>query len=224
MSDIITYSEAEKRFTLRLSDSLYIIDLFDGKFPVQRYYGPLTDTLPEVRYIYRAFSPYPPEYGPSFSFDCILSEYPTYDNGDMRHEAMRIKGADGSSVTEFVYTGHEITAGREPIPGLPYARPDADTETLSLYMEDPVTKCVLTLRYVVFPQENVIARSFTLRNASADSVVLENGASLCLDIPRADLDITYLPGTYGSERFPVKTPLTQGCFMMDSAAGRPPTT
>ncbi|MCQ2429488.1 MAG: alpha-galactosidase [Clostridia bacterium] len=219
MSDTITYSASEKRFCLRTDSTLYVIDLYDGKYPLQRYYGPAVDTLPDAFHVYRAFSPYPTEYGPGFSFDTILSEYPTFGNGDMRHEAMRVKGPDGSGVTDFVFIGFKIDAGREPIPGLPYARPDADTETLEMHMEDPVTGCVLTLRYVVFPHEDVIARSYSLRNASGGSVVLENGMSLCLDIPRADFDLTYLPGTYGSERFNTKRPLSQGCFLMDSRRG-----
>lgn len=219
MSDVITYSAKQKRFLLRTDASLYVIDLYDGKYPLQRYYGPLTDTLPDAFHIYRAFSPYPPEYGPAFSFDTIMAEYPTFGNGDLRRDAMRVVGPDGSGVTDFTYIGHVIDKGRAPIPGLPFARADEDTYRLELFMEDAVTGCVLTLHYVVFPRENVISRSYTLRNGSPDAVVLDNGMSLSLDLPRADFDLTYLPGTYGSERFPAGTPLTQGCFLMESRRG-----
>ena len=64
---------------------------------------------------------------------------------------------------------------------MPFARPDADTETLELHMHDKVSGCDLYLYYTVFPESDVISR----RPAHPSLAAFVRALYICVGIPMA---------------------------------------
>ncbi len=189
-------------FVLQTEHTSYAFALYDGKYPVHLYYGGKQDcTTLTIPNRYNAFSPYYKEYGMVYSPDCAWTELPLFGNGDFRATALKLRGADGSCVTDFVYDGYEILTGRICPEGLPCADPDQNTQTLALRMLDSVTGCLLIAYYTVFADCDIITRYFRLENAGTASVKIERAMSATLNIPPVDADYVILRGAYPRERY-----------------------
>lgn len=191
------------KFILETEGTSYAFALYDGKWPVHLYYGEKTDcgelTIPQK---YNAFSPYYKEYGMVFSPDCAAMEIPFFGNGDFRTGALKLRGADGSCVTDFIYDSYEVFRGRECPQGLPCADADEDTQTLALHLKDAVSGCTLTAYYTVFAACDVITRFFRLTNGGGSPVKIEKAMSATLDIiSLEDADYVNLRGAYPRERY-----------------------
>ena len=193
-------------FILETKNTSYIFALYDGRFPVHLYYGEKTEDYGQnseqmdIPKHYRAFSPYYQKYGMVFSPDCALSECPFFGHGDFRTAALKLRGPQGNCVTHFEYEGYEINNGRAEPAGLPSARADENTQTLTVKMADPLTGCSLLLYYTVFPDKDIITRFFALINNGAQPVKIEKAMSLTLDIETGDFDYIILHGKHAKER------------------------
>lgn len=222
----IIYNAQEKRFVIETKNTAYAMKVELDRYLVHVYYGERTENIPDKSVIPdRGFSAYPSDvcltqpYGGRFSFNLRMLEFPGFDCGDYRSDAVRVKNADGNSVTIFTYVSHEIIDGRAELKGLPYASADCDTETLKITLRDNVSKCEADLYYTVFPEEDVISRYFTLRNTGEASVVLENAASISLDLPAIDYELISFYGRHGVERTMQRNPIFRGKICMESRRG-----
>lgn len=197
----IQFCEADRRFILTTDHTEYIFDIVADRYLCHRYYGGKSDRPDRLfKAGYRSFSPYPQETGEAFSFTDDLMEFGFFGGGDFRCASLRLRGAAGDSCTRFFYQDYRIFDGRKEIPGIPFARPLPGSETLAIYMHDPVTCCLLTLYYTVFPKHDLISRYFTLENQGAAPVKIEKAMSLCLDLPGHDYDLISLHGAHEAER------------------------
>ena len=81
----------------------------------------------------------------NFSLEHIRQEYPVYGTTDYRHPAIEILQKNGSRISEFVYEGYEITAGKVKLQGLPatYTESDEEAMTLRVYLKDALTGVLL---------------------------------------------------------------------------------
>ena len=157
----IRYNEEKQTFTLETKNSAYVVGIAHGKYPVHLYYGRKKREYPEYRPALKSFQPYSNESGTLFSYDATSVECPFFGSGDFRCTALRVRNADGNSVTNFFYEGFRIFDGRREIPGLPFA--EGECETLELTLRDTeVTGCVLRLYYTVFADLDVISRYASL--------------------------------------------------------------
>lgn len=121
-------------------------------------------------------------------------EFPDAGRGDLRLPGVHIAHTGGDTVSQFVYASHEVVEGKPPLEGLPATYGDADdVSTLLVFLEDKYSDIKAVLRYSVF-NCGAIVRSFTLKNASKDSVTIQR-AAIALDMPSMDLDMVY---TYGN--------------------------
>ena len=116
----------------------------------------------------------------------------------------------GSDTSCYTYKSVRRFTGRVDIDGLPYAKADEKTETLELCIEDKVSGCVIHLYYTVFPECDVISRYFTLENKGKNDVSIEKCMSLCLDIPKTDMDMISFQGGYFDERVYQRNRLIHG--------------
>ena len=205
----IKYNEAKRVFTLETANTAYVIGIVHEKYPVHLYYGKKQREYPEYRAQLKSFQPYDPVEGGVFAYDAASVECPFFGSGDFRCTALRIKNADGNSVTNFYYEGYRIVDGRVNIPGLPFA--EGDCETLELTLRDTeVTGCVLRLYYTVFADYDVITRYASVENKGKKKVVIENMMSLTVDIPGREWDLITIHGAYAWEHMVSRTPVMFG--------------
>ena len=229
MSITITHpkdSPITTQIILRTRHTTYAIGILYGKFPVHLYYGGKKRSMDlTYRSNFRSFSPFYPEHGGDYLPDTALCEFPGFGYGDFRAAAIRVRDfATGSNATEFIFKKLKKHKGRLPLPApifgdLPCAEASEDTETLEMVLSDAVTGCELRLYYTVYPSHDIIARHMTLTNKGGSPVRLEKCMSLCLDIPRGDLELISFMGEHVRERHVSRAPVGMGVKRITSRRG-----
>lgn len=206
----ISFDEKTSRFFLGTKNSAYVIGIVHGKYPVHLYYGRKRREYPVYQRRLKSFQPYSiEEGGETFSYDATSTECPFFGSGDFRCTALKLKNADGNSVTEFFYDSYSITSGRRELTGLPCAEGECDT--LELVMrDDAVTGCVLHLYYTVFEDMDVISRYAVLENRGDSPVVIQKFMSLSVDVPGREWDLITIHGAYAWEHMVSRTHLMYG--------------
>lgn len=96
----IKFEKNGMRFRLRTKNTEYDLMILHGKYPVHLYYGKKVRGL-DPQYFHRlhSFSPYKREEDEELSLDEAFLECPFFGSGDFRSTALKIKNADGNSVT-----------------------------------------------------------------------------------------------------------------------------
>ncbi len=208
----IKISRKTNEIVIKTANTMYVMEMRYGKFPVHLYYG---RSGRGVKYEYKSpvtsFSPYFEEHGYDYFPDVAPSEFSFFGYGDFRADALRLRDmSTGSDTTMFYYKSAKKLSGRVDIPGLPYADADGNTETLEITMVDAVTGCELKLYYTVFADCDVISRYFTLTNKGKNPVKIEKCMMLCLDIERDDLDMITFHGSHCFERMMTREHVAPG--------------
>lgn len=200
----IAYQPESGVFSLRTDRDLYQMKVAEGNVLLHLYYGRNFegDAAHLIRLTDRGFSgnPYEQSASRGFSLDTLPQEYAGCGVGDYRIPAVRTVSAAGSRSADLRYAGWQIEQGRPPLPGLPFAREGADTETLTVTLRDEAVGLRAELRYMVFPEHNVICRSARLINEGDAPLILEKAASLCLDFPYGTWDAIHFHGRHCMER------------------------
>jgi alpha-galactosidase len=147
--------------------------------------------------------------------DPVAIDYPTTGTGDYRIAGLEVRLADGSTVTELAYTGHRIVAGKPPIPGagtLPatYVESDDEADTLDITLADAISGLTVDLRYTIFGDRPVVARSARIRNEGVAPIRLEAAMSAVLDLPEARWELVQLSGAWAREVHVIGTRLRPG--------------
>ena len=95
----------------------------------------------------------------------------------------------GCTVSEFIYSHHEIVEGKHPGEDLPTTHgKERDVSSLKVYLKDEVNNLEVVLHYAVFHKLDAITRSFELINNGNEEVVVERAESFSVDLPRAESD------------------------------------
>jgi alpha-galactosidase len=146
--------------------------------------------------------------------------YPTRGTGDYRVPAVAAVGADGSGVVALRYRDHAIVPGKPALDGLPstYTETDAEADTLTVTLGDDVIGLEVDLRFTLFADRAILARSATLR-ATTEPLTLETAMSLVLDLPDADWTALHLAGTWAREFHVVEALLRSGRASISSVTG-----
>lgn len=147
--------------------------------------------------------------------------YPTAGTGDFRVPALVVTGADGSTALGLRYRSHRIVAGKPAHAGLPstYVEDDAEADTLEVSLGDEPSAVEVDLRFTLFRDRPVVARSATIRNGGSNPVTIECAMSLALDLPDADWVLLGLAGSWARERHVVERQLVQGRQSASSTRG-----
>ena len=219
----IQFHEETGIFSLTTENTLYQIRADASGVLLLLYYGKKTDTDMSylIRYTDRGFSGNPHELAGNrgFSLDTLPQEYAGSGVGDYRLPAVQVISPNGSRSVDLRYAGHEITAGRKPLPGLPFVRESRETETLTITLRDRVIGLEVQLKYHVFPGQDVIVRSARLVNAGDEPLLLEKAASACVDFPYGRFDVIHFHGRHCMERIPERLPLPRGMVSFGSRRG-----
>ena len=215
----IRFDKEKNIFLLTTKNTAYAFEIYGGKYLRHLYYGKKTRNIDSLPQRYFSFSPYPEDLGEKYSPDLFSSEYAFWGTGDFRTPSLRLKGADGTGVTDFTYSSYRIFRGRHDLDGIPSARADEKTRTLEITMKDSVTSSVLKLCYTVFSDSDVISRYIILTNKGKADISIEKCMSLTLDLERSDLDMVSFWGTHLHECTYERAPLTHGLRSITSRRG-----
>jgi alpha-galactosidase len=151
----------------------------------------------------------------------VALEYPVTGTGDFRIPALAATTADGSSVLQLAYAGHEIRRGKPGLDGLPatYVESEHEAATVDVLLRDDPSGLELRLRYTIFSEVAAVTRSVRVRNAGSAAIRLETVMSASLDLPDADWTLVHLSGAWARERHPVVRRLAPGNQSVSSRRG-----
>lgn len=216
----IIFNQEDKRFLLETQNTEYAFSIAYDRFLRHEYYGKKRDNaINYFKPIVKPFSVYNEGSGYDYSPTNSFLEIPFFGCGDYRCTALRIQGKNGDSCTFFEYKNYRIFKGKNKLKTIPCARSFYDTETLEITMYDKVTDCILKLYYTLFPDCDVIIRSFTVENKSDASVLIKKVMPLCLDIEGHNFDMISLYGAQANERNVQRSPLSIGSQSITSRRG-----
>ena len=170
---------------------------------------------------YRQLGPDPFEGFSNRVGEPVALAYPTAGSGDFRVPALTTAAADGSTAVSLRYRSHRIAPGKPALDGLPstYVEADSEAETLEITARDEPTGLEVDLRFTIFADRPVIARSATIRNTGTVGLDLGCAMSLALDLPDSDWLMVGLAGSWSRERHVVERPLAAGRQSASSTRG-----
>lgn len=137
--------------------------------------------------------------------------------GTNREVSVIVDNADGTNVNRFQFVSARSFKGGVELADMPHARGGAETLELTLF--DARTKLTLKQYYTVFDDCDVIAVCQRLINEGTSSVFIEKLASLQLDLPDEQWEISSFDGAWCAERHRHKTLLRSGSFSIESRNG-----
>ena len=221
----ILVNEAQKIFHLQNEYISYIMMVLPNGQLGQLYFGRKIHHRDNFDYLLegslRSHSALIPGVDRLLSLEHVKQEYPSYGSGDFRQGAVEIRQGNGSRISNLVYEGYEIQAGKPSLPGLPatYVEDPSEAETLSVFLRDPLTQVVVTMLYTIYRDRGVLTRSVKIANQGEAGVQVERAMSLCLDLPDADYEWMQFSGSWSRERFPVLRKLEIGIQAIESLRG-----
>lgn len=169
----------------------------------------------------RAFSPDLGGELRNASLDTWPQEFPSYGGGDFRAPAIEVTLANGSSVSEFRYQSHRISAGKPALDGLPatYVENNGEADTLEIELVDDTSGLQATLVYSAFGELGALARSVKLRNVGTQTLRIGRILSASVDFPSANWDLLHLSGAWARERDIERHALRPGAQGIESRRG-----
>ena len=222
----IIFDERAGTLTIHTDSTTYQMQIDPLGYLLHLYYGRRTGG--SMTYLPSRFdrgtsaSPYEKIDDRTYSLDFLPQEFPVQGTGDMRSPLLVMRDECGTFGCDLRYRRHEIRRGKYALPGLPtvYAEaPEDDAQTLSVILGDERLGIEVELLYGVLPHLDVICRAAVLRNIGEKYLVVEKLQSACLDFVHGGFDLVTLAGRHGMERVPVRTPVSQLSYVVDSAKG-----
>lgn len=157
----------------------------------------------------------------ALSMDVIRQEYPSFSRSDFRLPALQVTTPDGSRVSQFTYTGYEIIAGKQTLPGLPatYVESSEEADTLIVTLTDEEIQARLRLTYTIYKDAPVITRHADLTNHGDVPVEINQLMSASVDFNHHQFEWLELAGSWARERHIKRTPLHAGVQNIQSTRG-----
>lgn len=220
----IKYNQDKQIFELNTENTTYQIKIDQYGVLLHLYYGAKIHGDAEyiITYVDRGWSGNINDAGSNrnYTLDSLPLEYSGMGTGDFRNSTIIIKNADGTDSCDLRYVSHKILKGKYQLEGLPavYAS-EEEAETLSIILEDFVTKVQVELLYGVLEKEDIITRSVKIRNLSNGKIILEKATSACLDFLYGTYDLLSFYGTHAMERQLQRTEITHGTHAIGSRRG-----
>ncbi|MCD7708398.1 MAG: alpha-galactosidase [Clostridiales bacterium] len=220
----IIYDEAHRAFKLDTPHTSYVIAITDDEgFLGHAYYGASvsdTDLSHLLRIDEPPFVPSKNDRERGSFLDSFPSEYPGNGVGDYREGAVSVRDADGHTAVSPLYVGYRIEKGKPDLPGLPATFGSGDEcETLLIFADDRSLDLHFTLRYTVFSDLDVIARSVIAENHSDKPIYLTKIMSASIDMDDRDYKMRTLHGSWARERVPGLADISYGKQGVGSVRG-----
>lgn len=223
---MIIWNAEKQFFHLQNEQVSYVLGLTHQRYLVHCYWGKRLATFSQAddypKLDRSSFSPTPAGWPDrTFSLDTVLQEYPGHGAGDYREPAFEVRYADGQQVSNLHYISHQIIAGKPPLAGLPatwVGTPD-EAETLLVTLEDPLTHLQVELRYSLFRDLPVVARSARITNGGDAPLRLLRALSCAVDFADSEFEQIQFPGAWARERQQHRQRLNPGITVLDSKRG-----
>lgn len=199
----------------------YVMSVTDSGLLRQKYYGPPLSNPWEVLDVNPKL---PRELSSSFegisnlNLNEALMEYPTYGRSDYRLPAFHGQNNDGNAIFSFQYKSHQILSEKPKLKALPSADGE-DSVTLEIYLEDPLWNLEIALRYTLYENYGVLAKSARYLNKSDQPISLQRLASSVLGLPANNYDLLHFYGTWSREFNEERIAMPTGRFIIDSSRG-----
>lgn len=190
-------------FELHTENTTYIFRIMETGHPEHIYYGGRLDTeygteplmireeyAPNNTVVYSEKHP--------FSIENRTLEVSGTGVSDMMEGMVRLRYADGSSRTDFIYESHELTGEKPQIQGLPSSYADEGYEGLVVTFKERWHNIRLKLTYGVFADKDIITRSADIENGEKESVFIERLYSNQLDFNEEDFTKPCFVSFHGS--------------------------
>lgn len=156
----------------------------------------------------------------NYSLNTMPLEYPGIGTGDFRISALSVVHPNGCCAADLRYMGFNVINGKYSIPGLPAVYSECDeAETLEIYLKDKASDIMVTLKYGVLPEYDIITRCAVVSNKGTSAVRILNAMSMCLDIPYGEWEWMHFEGRHAMERIPERAPLIHGICESSSTRG-----
>lgn len=154
---------------------------------------------------------------PNLCLDRLCSEASGEGKGDFGVPFVRLAWANGARTSDFVFDHAETPTAPIPAP-LPSAC-DADAALVLVFHDADVSGLVLELRYDVFFDTDVIARTAQLLNNAGETVTVKKLASAQLDFPDSRYVFTAFKGAWADEMHRCDTVLGGASAVAESRCG-----
>ncbi len=220
----IKFIEKEKQFHLFNSKISYVIGIcLDGEIG-QLYFGKRINEN-QVVLDYQSAGLRPlccnVKEEENYTKELALLEYPAFGNGDFRDPAYEILQANGSRVTNLIFSSYRIYDSKETIPGLPatYTNTDDEAKTLEIVCRDEVAGIEATLYYTIWRDYPVVCRHTRIKNVGVEEFKIEKALSCNLDIPDINYELMHFEGAWGRERTPITRDVSHGIVSIESMRG-----
>ncbi|EAU32191.1 alpha-galactosidase C precursor [Aspergillus terreus NIH2624] len=152
--------------------------------------------------------------------DRVRREFPDQGRGDFRIPALRIRQAEGHTVSALKYQSYTLLHGKPDLPGLPATfGTEKDVSTLVVHLRDEYSSVTADLIYSVFPEYNAIVRSVSITNNGFQPISIEALASFSTDLPYEDLEMISLRGDWAREAHRMRRKVEYGTQGFGSTTG-----
>ena len=148
-----------------------------------------------------------------------LREFPDFGHNDLRTPAFQVEQADGTRISEFLYSSHQIIPGKPDFGPGPSSQSETGAQTLQINLLDKLKNQRLELYYTLYPERDILVRRTLLRNLGKKTVNLLKISSASLDFPPGPWRLTRFPGSWAHERKMKEGPLQEGTVRLESRRG-----
>lgn len=222
----IKVNEEKKIFQLNTPNTTYLMGVARDQYLGHMYYGKKMDDcnglyllrMPEGKDAEHALVKDKIGLMDRFSF-----EYPVWGTGDFRDTCLQVRSESGHRVCELTYEGYEIIDGKPAIANMPATfegkASGGKAQTLVITLADRLLGLKILLRYSIFEDSDVIARSVVAVNSGSQKLYLEKILSACLDMDDEGFDLITLHGTWARERHIASRRVTLGKHIVSSLRG-----
>ncbi len=157
-------------------------------------------------------------YADGFKTDAVPLEVSPHGLSDKRGAPVIARGKEGGFETDLRFRSLRRMKGAPAIEGLPHAH--GDCETADVLLEDKNLRLRAHLYLTIFPDKDILIKSFCLENGGKRPLRLTRAMSMQLDLPRADYDLVHFYGRWAKERDYCCAPVTDGVQEISSNYGR----
>ena len=215
----------DKVFVLETKNNFYILSVNNVGLVSHVYYGKHIDLVDfDVTPIsLRTGLPrgtatiYDEEKDKDYSMDLDLLEFSFPHKGDYLETPILFKNDKYGYVFDFTYDHYEIRKEILPLKDLPSPY-DADEE-LIIYLKDKKEDIIVELHYLLFSEEDVIARNIVIKNNTKEDLHLLKALSMNLDLLNRDYELISTYGGWISENQRAVQEIKPGTFKIESLTG-----
>ena len=153
----------------------------------------------------------------AYSMDTTLLEFSFPHKGDYKVTPILLKNDAYGYVFDFTFERFEISGEIAKVEGLP--SPHKGDSELIIYLKDKNTDINIELHYIVFEENNAIARYMIIKNATKEELHVLKALSYQLDLVNDQYQLLSFTGGWATEMNEQLIDLKVGTYVHESRTG-----